>query len=67
MKCNVGWIDRAVRILLGAGIIAWGVAAGSWWGAVGLVPLLTGLAGRCCAYVPFGISTCETKDARRTA
>ncbi|WP_456323866.1 YgaP family membrane protein [Hydrogenimonas sp.] len=55
--CNEGKIDRIVRVVLGLAIIGWGVAAQNWWGAVGLVPLLTGAVGICPLYIPFGIDT----------
>jgi len=61
MQRNVGSIDRTVRIVAGLGIIATGLYFGSWWGAIGAVPLLTGLIGWCPAYSPFGISTCRTR------
>ncbi|WP_456453061.1 YgaP family membrane protein [Hydrogenimonas sp.] len=55
--CNEGKIDRIVRVVLGLAIIGWGVAAQNWWGAVGLVPLLTGAIGFCPLYLPFKIDT----------
>lgn len=58
---NVGGADRVVRIVVGVAIIAAGVAFKSWWGAVGVVPLLTGALGWCPAYLPFGVNTCRTK------
>jgi len=57
MQKNVGGIDRTLRIIVGLALIAWGVYAQNWWGAVGLVPLLTALIGWCPAYAPFGISS----------
>ncbi len=57
MKMNVGNKDRALRMMAGFAIIAWGIATQNLWGAVGIVPLLTGLIGWCPAYVPFGITT----------
>ena len=57
MKQNVGGIDRTLRIIGGLAIIGWGVYAQNWWGAVGLVPLLTALIGWCPLYAPFGLST----------
>jgi len=59
MKSNVGNADRIIRIILGIVIIAVGVNFQSWWGAVGIVPILTALMGWCPAYVPFGISSCK--------
>ena len=59
MKRNEGKIDRIVRIVIGAGMIAAGVFYESWWGAVGIVPIITGAIGWCPAYLPLGISTCK--------
>ncbi len=60
MKCNVGGTDRMIRIVAGVVIILLGFYFQSWWGAVGIVPILTGALRWCPAYVPFGFSTCET-------
>lgn len=62
MKANVGNIDRAVRILVGLGLItATLTGAIGAWGWLGLVPLATGLFRFCPAYLPFGLSTCRLK------
>lgn len=61
-KCNVGGVDRAVRIVAGRGILSLAfIGPQTPWGYVGVVPLVTGLVGWCPAYVPFGIKTCRTK------
>jgi len=60
-KCNVGTIDRIVRVVLGLVIIAMGFYFNSWWGAVGLIPLLTAAIGWCPVYLPFGLSSCSTQ------
>ena len=60
MQCNVGKTDRALRIVAGLAIIAWGIATQNIWGVVGVVPLLTGLIRWCPAYVPLKISTAKT-------
>ncbi|MGE5152628.1 MAG: DUF2892 domain-containing protein [Bdellovibrio bacteriovorus] len=57
MTKNVGGIDRIVRLLLGLALIALGLYAQNWWGALGLVPLLTGLVGRCPLYLPLRLNT----------
>ena len=57
MVHNVGTVDRVVRIVAGLGIGAAGIALGSWWGAVGAIPLLTAALGWCPAYCPFNITT----------
>jgi len=64
MKCNVGGVDRVVRVLLGVAILAAGFYFRSWLGLIGLVPLGTGLAGWCPLYLPFGASTCRDKTPR---
>jgi len=61
MKKNVGGIDRNLRIIVGLAIIAWGVYARNWWGAIGLIPLMTGLIGWCPPYAILGLNTCKTK------
>jgi hypothetical protein len=63
MKVNVGGADRVVRIVAGLAIVAAGAGFRSWWGAIGVLPLLTGLIGWCPGYLPFGISTCKAKGA----
>lgn len=59
MKCNVGKTDRIIRVILGAVIIAGGVYFQSWWGAIGVILILTAAIGLCPAYFPFGISSCK--------
>jgi hypothetical protein len=61
MKCNVGGVDRVVRIILGLAVIGLGVFYQSWWGAIGLIPLATAALGWCPLYVPMGISSCPKK------
>lgn len=66
MNCNVGGLDRKLRIIIGIAIIATGIYAQSWLGVIGVILLLTGAIGWCPAYLPFGISTrskaCPSKD-----
>ncbi len=57
MSKNVGGIDRVLRIIVGLGLIAWGLVSANWWGALGLIPLATAAIGWCPAYAPFGIKT----------
>jgi hypothetical protein len=59
MTCNVGKTDRIIRYAMGMIIILLGVYFNSWWGAVGLILLLTATIRWCPAYIPFGISTCD--------
>ena len=67
MKKNMGKTDKLIRLILGIVIIALGIISHSWWGLVGLVPLLTSFVSFCPLYAPFKISTikketCCTKD-----
>ena len=57
MQCNVGKTERVIRVIAGLAIIAAGFMYESWWGAIGLVPLLTGATGYCPPYHMLGIST----------
>ena len=61
MKPNIGGVDRTLRVILGIVIIGAGVVFKSWWGLVGLAPLLTAITRLCPAYLPFGISTCKAE------
>lgn len=57
---NVGGLDRALRVLVGAALVL--AALLGWvgaWGWIGLLPLLTGLLSRCPAYSLLGIRTCR--------
>lgn len=57
MQCNVGKSERVVRVVAGLAMIGAGFYFGSWWGAVGIVPLLTGITGYCPPYQMLGINT----------
>jgi hypothetical protein len=60
---NEGKIDRIVRVILGAALIALVfVGPQTAWGWVGVVPLFTGLVGNCPVYSLFGINTCGVKN-----
>jgi len=60
-KKNVGKIDRIARVALGVTMLGCGVYSGNWLGAIGIVPLLTGIFGTCGLYSLFGINTCKIK------
>jgi len=62
MKPNVGSIDRIIRILAGCALLGAGYYFKSWWGLVGLLPILTGLVRFCPAYLPIGLNTCARSD-----
>jgi hypothetical protein len=58
MSRNVGTIDRALRALVGLALLALAVFGGNRWGWIGVVPLVTALAGFCPAYKLIGLNTC---------
>lgn len=59
MKCNIGGIDRVLRVITGLALIAL-AATGTigLWGWIGVVPLLTGVVGYCPIYALLGKNTC---------
>lgn len=59
MQCNIGKTDRSLRIIAGLVMIGAGLMSQQWWGAIGLVPLLTGILRWCPAYMPLKLSTCK--------
>ncbi len=64
MTKNVGSADRALRVAAGLVLIALAAMGNiGWWGFIGVVPLLTGLAGTCPAYTLLGIKTCPMQRA----
>ena len=62
MKCNVGTVDRLLRIILGLIIAILGVVFDSWLGLIGIIPLATGLFRWCPMYLPFKISTAKKEE-----
>ncbi len=64
MTRNVGSVDRALRAILGIGLIVWalmGTGQYAWLGWIGVVPLLTAVVGWCPPYGLLGINTCDVK------
>ena len=45
MTTILGPADRLIRITLGMLLLILGLVYGSWWGLLGLLPLISGLAG----------------------
>jgi hypothetical protein len=64
MKTNIGSIDRIIRFIAGLAILGAGYYFQSWWGLLGLGPILTATIRFCPAYVPFGLSTCPRAEEK---
>jgi hypothetical protein len=64
LPMNEATIDRAIRVVLGLGLLATTVVGPqSMYGLIGLVPLITGVVGSCPLYTLFGFSTCPLPKA----
>lgn len=60
MVKNVGHIDKAVRIILGAFLLStvfWGPKTA--WGYLGVIFIGTALINYCPLYSLFGVKTCQ--------
>lgn len=58
LACNVGTTDRIIRVVLGVILIInvfWGLQTPIGW--IGVILLVTGLAGICPLYSIIGVST----------
>ncbi len=63
MKKNIHPVERTIRIVLGAALVAaYFMGEKNPWFLLGLVPLMTGLMGWCPPYQLLGISTCPKKN-----
>ena len=63
---NVGTVDRWLRVVLGIVLLATIAlidGPAQWIGLIGIIPLVTGLAGTCPLYRVFGLSTCPVSRA----
>jgi len=62
MKCNVGRTEQIIRIMVGILIILIGLYLRSWWGIIGLIPIITGSIRYCPISNLLGVSTCDVKN-----
>ncbi|MFO1510178.1 MAG: DUF2892 domain-containing protein [Steroidobacteraceae bacterium] len=66
MKINVGNFDRVIRIVIGLTLLSlplWLESPWRWLGLIGMMPLFTGLAGRCPGYRLLGLNTCPVRKS----
>ena len=65
---NEHGIERVLRVVVGLVLLALVVVGPKTpWGLLGLVPLVTGLAGSCPLYTLFGLSTCPAGRGTKRA
>jgi hypothetical protein len=58
MKCNVGGVDRILRIVVGLVLIALALTGTvGVWGWFGIVPLASGVLKFCPAYTLLGVNS----------
>ena len=57
MKANVGTADKNIRLVLGVVIILLGIFLKSWWGLIGIIPIITALLNFCPVWRLLCIST----------
>ena len=62
MQCNVGSIDRIIRLVAGIGIAIGGVIFESYWGLVGVVLLATAVFRYCPLYPLLKINTTKKES-----
>ncbi|MBP7777677.1 MAG: DUF2892 domain-containing protein [Acidobacteria bacterium] len=54
-------VERVLRVALGLALVVLaGMGTIGIWGYIGIVPIVTGLSGRCPIYSVLGVSTCPT-------
>ncbi|RMD48485.1 MAG: DUF2892 domain-containing protein [Ignavibacteria bacterium] len=57
MNKNIGSVDRIIRYVVGVAALGLGYYYNSYWGLLGLIPILTATINFCPLYAPFKIST----------
>ncbi|SHH80152.1 YgaP family membrane protein [Marivita hallyeonensis] len=63
MTKNEGTLDRTLRVIVGLVLLSLVfIGPQTYWGLIGLVPLVTGLIGSCPVYSLLGIRTCPMKS-----
>ena len=63
MNRNEGSMDRALRAIVGVGLLAaTSLGAIGPWGWLGVVPLATAAFGWCPLYSLLGVNTCGTRS-----
>ena len=67
MQTNVGNLDRIARVVIGLILLSLPLWLDSPWrglGLIGIMPLITGLAGHCPGYRLLGVNTCPMQKKK---
>ena len=64
MKCNIGKKDKIIRSIIALLFFAVGLIFHTWWGLLGVVPLVTVFTGFCGFYVPLKINTLKKSEQK---
>ncbi len=59
LKKNVGYKDSIIRVILGTLIVALGLYFDSYWGFIGLIPVISGAISFCPVYRVLKVSTMD--------
>ena len=62
MNCNIGSLDKVIRRAMGLIIIGLGFYLKSWYGLLGLIPIVLSYLNYCPLYTPFKINTRKGGD-----
>ena len=62
MQSNVGSMDQYIRYVIGTIILCAGVAYGSTWGLIGVLPIMTALMAWCPPYALLKLKTNKAAD-----
>lgn len=59
MNCNVGKTEQIARIAIGSTIVIAGLLNRSWWGLLGVAPIVTGAIRYCPLNAALGMNNCK--------
>ncbi len=63
MNKNIGSADKIIRYVIGVVVLALGFVYESYWGLLGLIPVLTATFNFCPLYAPLKISTNKSEQS----
>jgi len=63
MSCNIGKIDKVIRLIVGLALIIFAVISGNIFGYIGILLIITAGFSFCPMYTFLGINTgCKLKE-----